>query len=512
MGAFQGPQARAIAEESSSWQQCSVILELDVNAIVGRATMEWAQCHTATTMPSMLLLLTLARLQQPLNAQAIYKKVSPSVMTLQVVTKAGDKVQGTAFLAVKDGVAVTAWHVIREAATVTAKFADGQEFEASGVVDRDEKRDVALIRVKVADRPLLSFSGVEPEVGSKCFLIGAPKGLEFSISDGIIGQIRSVGNVKELQFTCPASPGNSGGPLVDDKGAVLGVCDWQLRDGQNLNFAIASTYAKGLDGTLATQQWADVKPTLAPVESNASAGVPNVEAAAQIISIRLEASRSIMAAWDLTRESTGVRSNHLFIPPSVGLAIDNLTLLSNKLRRIQTSNRSWNEAISTAADNYAKGADGIQDMRNSCTYAMAKKWDNYANSLYRGGEAKVFGIGAGPWAAVIDDIKKALPESTLSKLSWYEQRALFGPPIQWFQRLGIVPDARYPQFAVVAFTFKGSTARSSGIEPADQILMLDSKNVTTWEDVDAIISKSEANEIPYKVRKLNGKIASGKIK
>lgn len=86
----------------------------------------------------MLLLLTLARLQQPLDAQAIYKKVSPSVMTLQVVTKAGDKVQGTAFLAVKDGVAVTAWHVIRDAATVTAKFADGQEFEASGVVDRDE--------------------------------------------------------------------------------------------------------------------------------------------------------------------------------------------------------------------------------------------------------------------------------------------------------------------------------------------------------------------------------------
>ncbi len=490
-----------------------MLLELDFNANVSKAeTMEVAQCHTATSMPSILLLLTLAQLQQPLDAQAIYKKVSPSVMTLQVVTKAGDKVQGTAFLAVKDGVAVTAWHVIREAATVTAKFADGQEFEASGVVDRDEKRDVALIRVKVADRPLLSFSGAEPEVGSKCFLIGAPKGLEFSISDGIIGQIRSVGNVKEFQFTCPASPGTSGGPLVDDKGAVLGVCDWQLRDGQNLNFAVASTYAKGLDATLGTQQWADVKPSLAPAETSASSSVTNAEAAAQIIAIRLEANRSFMATWDLERESTGVRSKHLMIPPSVGVAIDNLAQLSNKMRRIQSSSKTWNEAISTAADNYAKAADGLQDMRNACTYAMGSSWDNYANSLYRGGFAKIFSTGAGPWVSVVDEIKKALPESALSKLGWFEQRALFGPPIQWFQRFGIIPDVRYPQLAVVAFTYKGSTARSSGIEPADQILTFDSKSVTTWEDVDTIISKSEANEIPYKVRKMNGKIASGKIK
>lgn len=216
----------------------------------------WAMAAAGTPAIS-----THVAVQQAMDAKAIYKKALPSVMTLRTKTKDGGGALGTAFLAIHDGVAVTAWHVIKDATEVTARFSDGAEFEVSGVIDKDEKRDVALIRVKVADRPLLPIVSEDPAVGSKCFIIGAPRGLEFSISEGIVSQLRiSPEGRKEVQHTCAQNPGNSGGPLLDEQGAVLGIIDWHLRDSQGLNFAVAGTYAKGLDSTLRTQTWDFVKP------------------------------------------------------------------------------------------------------------------------------------------------------------------------------------------------------------------------------------------------------------
>jgi S1-C subfamily serine protease len=200
---------------------------------------------------------------QEIKSEELYKKVLPSVMTLNV-DKQGSGYCGTAFLSIRDGLAVTAWHVVKGATRVTAKFATGEEFEVSGLVDKDEKRDVALVRVKVFGRPILPALTAEPEVGSKAYVIGAPRGLDFSISDGLVSQIQAIDGVKQLQFSCPASPGNSGGPLVNNKGEVIGVVSWQFREGQNLNFAVPVTYVLGLDASLPTQPWDRVKPSETP--------------------------------------------------------------------------------------------------------------------------------------------------------------------------------------------------------------------------------------------------------
>jgi hypothetical protein len=125
-----------------------------------------------------------------------------------------------------------------------------------GVIDKDESRDIALVKIKPKGRPVLEIADGEPEIGSKCYVIGAPRDLEFSISDGIIGQVRTLREIKQYQFTCPASPGNSGGPLLNPRGEVLGIVDWQRNDGQNLNFAVAAIYAKVLDPSLAPKAWA----------------------------------------------------------------------------------------------------------------------------------------------------------------------------------------------------------------------------------------------------------------
>jgi len=208
---------------------------------------------------SLLLVGTSLAFADELKSQDIYKQSLPSVMTLKVLKSNGDNVLGTGFMAVKEGMAVTAWHVVRDAKTVTAKFSDGQEFESSGLVDKDEKRDLALIRVKVFGKALLPVATTAPDVGSTAYVIGAPEGLEFSITSGLLSQIQSASGINHYQFSCPASPGNSGGPLINAQGQVTGVVSFQFREGQNLNFAVPSTYVLGLDVTLPTQPWGNVK-------------------------------------------------------------------------------------------------------------------------------------------------------------------------------------------------------------------------------------------------------------
>ncbi len=198
--------------------------------------------------------------------EQLYKRLLPSVMTLTVQNKDGSAVRGTGFLSVKEGLAVTAWHVVHDAKNVTAKFSDGEEYEVTGLVDKDEKRDVALVRVKEFGRPLLPLAASAPEVGAKAYAVGAPEGLEFSLSDGLISQIQKDGGVTLYQFSCPVSPGNSGGPLADASGEVIGVVSRQMKDGQNLNFAMPAAYALALDSALPTQIWEGMKPE-APKEA-----------------------------------------------------------------------------------------------------------------------------------------------------------------------------------------------------------------------------------------------------
>lgn len=219
---------------------------------------------------SLLLLAGVSRTAraEELKPEEIYRRAARSVITLKV-TRADGAVQGSAFFAIKEGVAVTAWHVVRDAQQVTARLSNGEEYESSGLIDRDEKRDVAIIRVKVAGRPMLPLAEGDPEVGAKAFVVGAPRGLEFSITDGLISQIRTMDGVKLYQFSCPASPGNSGGPLLSTSGEVLGVVSFQQLDGANLNFAMPVIYARGLDVSLPTQPWANVKSAVpAPAIAN----------------------------------------------------------------------------------------------------------------------------------------------------------------------------------------------------------------------------------------------------
>ena len=186
-------------------------------------------------------------------------------MTLIVNIKGGGVQTGTGFLAVKEGVAVTAWHVVADAETVTARFSDGQEFEVTGLIDKDEKRDIALIRVKASDRPMLNLVAKDPEIGSKAFVVGSPEGLEFSITDGIISQIRTVDGVLQYQYSAPSNHGNSGGPVLSPNSDVLGVVSYGVTNTAGLSFAIAASNVRSLNPLLPIQPWSTIP--AAPISS-----------------------------------------------------------------------------------------------------------------------------------------------------------------------------------------------------------------------------------------------------
>ncbi len=192
-------------------------------------------------------------------------------MTLLVRTKSGGEATATAFASLGNGLAVTCWHAVKDAKEVTVRFSDGEEAEATGLVDKDEKKDLALLRIRAAGKPLLALAPGIVETGQPVFVIGAPRGLEFSVTSGIVSSIRQIEGYKQLQFSAAASPGNSGGPVLNAKGQVVGVVAWQVTDGQNLNFATAASYVGGLDTTLPTTPWAKIesqpaKPAVAPLQ------------------------------------------------------------------------------------------------------------------------------------------------------------------------------------------------------------------------------------------------------
>lgn len=179
------------------------------------------------------------KLPAALTPEKLYQTVLPSVMTLEVECQSGEKFVGSAVLARADDVAVTAWHVVANARTVWAVFADGQRVKVIGCIHQDALRDLALLKLE-RPRPhgQATLCRDLPAIAARIYVVGTPKGYAFSISDGLISQIQTVDGFREYQLSCPLSPGNSGSPIFNQRGEVIGIASWTKSDAQNMSFAI----------------------------------------------------------------------------------------------------------------------------------------------------------------------------------------------------------------------------------------------------------------------------------
>jgi len=214
-----------------------------------------------------------AGLQAALTPEELYQKALPSVMTLEVENQQGEKFVGSAVLALADDAALTTWHVVADARSVWAVFADGQRVKVTGCIDHDSVRDLALLKLekRLPHRQAALCRELQP-VAARAYVIGAPKGYDFSISDGLISQIRSVDGLLQYQLSCPISPGNSGSPVLNRRGEVIGLASWTKADAQNINFAIPAGEFSHLHVLARPSTWDQLNPA---VRLEPSGGIVN---------------------------------------------------------------------------------------------------------------------------------------------------------------------------------------------------------------------------------------------
>jgi serine protease Do len=178
---------------------------------------------------------------QERNAEQIFTELSVSIARINVSNASGRPVSiGSGVVIAREKV-ITNCHVTQGGDTIQVKI-DKQSY--SGRVELED-RDFDLCRLHVAglNAPAVRLGqGQNLRSGQKVFAIGAPHGLDLTISDGIVSALREMPGGKVIQTTAPVSPGSSGGGLFDTLGNLVGVVTFQHSKGQNLNFAVPAEW------------------------------------------------------------------------------------------------------------------------------------------------------------------------------------------------------------------------------------------------------------------------------
>jgi putative serine protease PepD len=186
---------------------------------------------TTTTTTAQAVSPAAQRPTASLTARQIYRRTADSVA---YITARGPSSEGTGtgFVVAADGLIVTNEHVIDGASEIAVKLGSGGRQRAT-VVGQDRSSDIALLRANAGGRsltPLTLADSGKVQIGDPTFAIGNPFGLDRTLTTGVISatqrSIRAPDGVaidNVLQTDAALNPGNSGGPLLDARGEVIGV-------------------------------------------------------------------------------------------------------------------------------------------------------------------------------------------------------------------------------------------------------------------------------------------------
>jgi S1-C subfamily serine protease len=164
---------------------------------------------------------------------------------------------GSGFVISTDGYLVTNHHVIEQAVIVKAAFADGNVYPAT-LIGSDPSTDIAILKVYDGDLKPLQFADSDQlQPGQIAIAIGNPMGLQYTVTAGVVsatGRTLRANNGRLIddiiQTDAALNPGNSGGPLVNSEGRVIGVNTAVIASAQGLCFAISSNLAGYVAGCL----------------------------------------------------------------------------------------------------------------------------------------------------------------------------------------------------------------------------------------------------------------------
>ncbi|MBN9410381.1 MAG: serine protease [Burkholderiales bacterium] len=208
---------------------------------------------------------------------SIYERLEQSVWTVGVVDRNGQNAAISSAVVVGPGRLVTTCGALRQAAHVRVMRANvsyGATLEYP-----DAERNLCQLKVANFRAPAVVVAEISSlRVGMRVYAIGSPKGMESTLSDGLLSGLRrdETNQVRMLQTSAPVSPGSGGGGLFDAQGRLIGIMAGSERDGQNLNFAIPAALIAELParGRRALEEWMGIHPAAAQVGLAASAPLP----------------------------------------------------------------------------------------------------------------------------------------------------------------------------------------------------------------------------------------------
>lgn len=229
----------------------------------------------------------------PADTTALIQAIEPSVVVVQVTLEKGSGI-GSGFPLDDQGTIVTNYHVIEGAKSARIKFGK-KTVEVEGFLVYSPGKDIALLKAKLGGEKVapLKLATATPSKGENVLTFGAPQGFDSTVSNGIVSSLRNGNELREIfknmtgedayvdhlhydldalwvQTTAPISGGNSGGPLVNLRGEVVGLNTWGLTRGQNMNFAISANHIKQMMvSTSSVHPLAELPP---PRESHVAAG------------------------------------------------------------------------------------------------------------------------------------------------------------------------------------------------------------------------------------------------
>lgn len=198
--------------------------------------------------PQLLLVATAFSFSQRAFGQErlpdLVRRLKPSVVAIITYTEEGEPLTTGSGFFVRPGQVVTSLHVVRGAYRAEIKLLEGKgrTYPVSGTLAIDEEGDLALLGVETFEHTRSTdLANTLPEEGESIFVIGNPLKLEGSVADGIVSALREVPNLGWIvQITAPISHGNSGSPVFNLRGEVVGVVTVKVTNGQNINLAIGS--------------------------------------------------------------------------------------------------------------------------------------------------------------------------------------------------------------------------------------------------------------------------------
>ena len=172
-----------------------------------------------------------------LTGEEIYTKISPSTVEVYAESDFVSSL-GTGFYIDDSGTVVTNYHVIQDCSNAYVTTNDGGTYEVKNVLGYSEELDIALLETTKSNSTAVETC-TSVTTGETVYVLGSSLGLTGTFSEGLVSTAeRTVSDVPYIQISAPISHGNSGGPVVNAMGQVIGIASAGFEEGQNLNLAL----------------------------------------------------------------------------------------------------------------------------------------------------------------------------------------------------------------------------------------------------------------------------------